>query len=89
MHEERQARGTKRIHPPPASLDSLPDGVMVTAQGHAFTLFAGRAYRWTNDGYASAERLPHIDGVLTPPSTVAIVALGYRPVLHPSISQSR
>jgi hypothetical protein len=87
LHEERQYHGKKRIQPLPASLDSLPDGVMVTAQGSAFTRLAGRAYRWTSEGYASAERLPRIEGVLTPPSTVAVLALGYRPVLHPSISQ--
>jgi hypothetical protein len=85
LHEERQEHGKKRIHSLSASLESLPDGVMVAAQGAAFSLVAGRAYRWTNEGYASAERLPQIDGVLTPPSTVAVLALGYRPVLHPSI----
>jgi hypothetical protein len=86
LHAERLDHGRKRIHPAPASLSELPDGVVVTAAGSAFTLLAGNAYRWTNEGYVPVERLHHIDGLLTPPSTLAAVACGYRPALHPSIA---
>jgi hypothetical protein len=85
LHHERTERGRKRIHPIPGSLAELPDGAMVAADGSAFTLRAGHAHRWTNEGYALPERLQHADGLLTPPSTLMVLGAGYRPVLHPSI----
>jgi hypothetical protein len=89
LHGERMEYGRKRIHEMPAPLSQLPDGVMVVAAGAAFTLMAGDAYRWTNEGYAPAQRLHHIDGLLTPPSTFRALACGYRVVLHPSINPPR
>jgi hypothetical protein len=85
LHHERTERGRKRIHPLPEPLAELPDGAMVAADGSAFTLRAGRAHRWTNEGYAPPEQLRHADGLLTPPSTLMVLRAGYRPVLHPSI----
>jgi hypothetical protein len=85
LHHERVERGRKRVHPIPAPLAELPDGAMVVAAGSAFTLHSGRAYRWTNDGYVSEERLRHADGLLTPPSTLMALGSGYRPAFHPSI----
>jgi hypothetical protein len=85
LHHERVERGRKRVHPIPAPLAELPDGAMVVAAGSAFTLHSGRAYRWTNDGYVSPERLRDADGLLTPPSTLMALGSGYRPALHPSI----
>lgn len=89
LHGERMEHGRKRIHEMPAPLSKLPDGVMVVAAGSAFTLLAGATYQWTNEGYAPAERLHHIDGLLTPPSTLRTLAYGYRVVLHPSINRLR
>jgi hypothetical protein len=85
LHHERTERGRKRIHPLPEPLAELPDGAMVAADGSAVTLRAGRAHRWTNEGYAPPEQLRHADGLLTPPSTLMVLRAGYRPVLHPSI----
>jgi hypothetical protein len=85
LHHERTECGRKRIHPLPVPLAELPDGAMVAAAGSAFTLRAGQAHRWANEGYAPAERLRHADGLLTPPSTLMVLRAGYRPVLHPSI----
>jgi hypothetical protein len=85
LHHERTERGRKRIHPLPVPLAELPDGAMVAADGSAFTLRAGQAHRWTNEGYVQHERLRHADGLLTPPSTLMVLGAGYRPVLHPSI----
>jgi hypothetical protein len=85
LHHERIDYGRKRVHPIPGRLVELPDGAMVVAAGSAFTLHSGRAYRWTNNGYAPPERLRHADGLLTPPSTLMALDLGYRPVLDPSI----
>jgi hypothetical protein len=68
---------------PPAA---LPDGAMVVLAGSAFTVRAGLAHRWTDEAYASPERLVDADGLLTPPSTLMALDAGYRPVLHPSIA---
>ena len=87
LHQERLEQGRKRIHPIGAPLAELPDGTIIVAAGSAFTLCSARAYRWTPDGYAAPERLDHVDGLLTPPSTVRALAAGYRPVLHPSITE--
>jgi hypothetical protein len=86
LHQERVDRSLKRVHPIPGLLAELPDGAMVAAAGSAFTLHSGRAHRWTNDGYAPPERLRHADALLTPPSTLKALDLGYRPALHPSIN---
>jgi hypothetical protein len=86
LHQERIDRSLKRVHPIPGLLAELPDGAMVAAAGSAFTLHSGRAHRWTNDGYAPPERLRHADALLTPPSTLKALDLGYRPALHPSIN---
>lgn len=86
LHHERLEHGRRRVHPIPGPLAALHDGAMVVAEGSAFTLHSGRAYRWTNEGYAPPERLHHADGLLTPPSTLMALSLGYRPALHPSIN---
>jgi len=86
LHVERLAHGRKRLHPVPDPIDRLPSGTMIVVEGSAFTLHAGLAWRWTETGYAAPERLPRADGLLTPPSTLAALASGYRPVLHPSVA---
>src|SRR5262245_61140666 len=86
LHHERMDRGHKRIHPVRGATAALPDGTMVVAAGSAFTLHAGQAHRWTNEGYAAPERLHRAEGLLTPPSTLMALDSGYRPALHPSIN---
>lgn len=85
LHGERLDRRQKRLHPIPSPLAALPDGAVVAAGREAYTLCAGLAYRWTEAGYARAERLSDADGLLTPPSTIGVLLAGYRPVFHPSI----
>ncbi len=58
---------------------------MVVARGKAFTIASGPAFGWTEHGYEPPIELPAADGMLTPPSTLAALAAGYRPVLHPAI----
>lgn len=85
LHRERLDGGRKRIHALAMPLAALPDGAMVVASGAPYTLLAGKAHRWTDEGYAPAERLDRADGLLTPPSTLMALGAGYRPTLHPSI----
>ncbi len=45
--------------------------------------------RWSSKGYVSAGRRPRgikVD-VLTPPSIVAVLKAGYRPLWHPSVDR--
>jgi hypothetical protein len=86
LHAERLVRGRKRLHPLDAALGDLPDGTVVAVGGYAFTLHRGQAYRWTNDGYEHPQVLDRTEWMVTPPATVAALAAGYRPVLHPSIN---
>lgn len=85
LHTERLERGRKRLHAIAVPLADLPDGVIVSVGNEAFTLRAGLAHRWTNEGYAPPQRLAGADWLLTPPSTVMALRAGYQPVLHPSI----
>lgn len=85
LHGERLERRRKRVHPISGPPSALPDGAVVAAGGHAFTLRAGLAHRWTIDGYAPPQRLDKAEALLTPPSTVLTLRAGYRPVFHPSI----
>ncbi|MFC3639831.1 hypothetical protein ACFONL_21040 [Camelimonas fluminis] len=86
LHEERLEQGRKRLHPVTLLLTDLPDGTVVAVNGEAYTLRAGLAHRWTNEGYARPELIHDADWLLTPPSTVMALHAGYRPVLHPSIN---
>jgi hypothetical protein len=88
LHAERvpRIRGTFRWQ---MDVGELPDGAFVTlpdAANRAWLKLNGRLLEWSHAGYARAERWPEADvvEVLTPPSTLAVLRAGYRPVLHPS-----
>ena len=53
-------------------------------------LAGGRVLPWSFAGYAAAVALREDETVevLTPPSSVAAIAAGYRPLLHPSATRS-
>jgi hypothetical protein len=58
---------------------------MIAALGEAYTLAQGGAFRWTERGYQGPLAIPRAAALLTPPSTLAALRAGYRPVLHPSV----
>jgi hypothetical protein len=69
---------------------ALPTGAMVLLDGEPW-LVHGQALRaWSSGGYGAARA--YVAGepltVLTPRATVAVLAGGYRPVLHPSVAQT-
>jgi hypothetical protein len=84
LDAERRVGHSKRLHPMPA--ESLPDGAMIQrADGVCLALRGGRALPWSPAGYGMA--LPRPAGtvaVLTPPTSLAALAGGYRPSWHPS-----
>ena len=72
-------------------IDALPDGAMIDLDGEAYALRGNRLLRWTPWGYVDAKKRPHkvaVD-VLTPPSILAVLAAGYRPLWHPSAGATR
>ena len=84
LDTERRDGRNKRLHDLPMPLERLPDGAMVQAGGDSYLIAAGRALRWSFDGY-SASGLPEGEvRLLTPPSTVRALVAGYRATLHPS-----
>ena len=85
LHRERVGRERRQLtHRAPAG--ELPDGVMIQAGGGAGLWLAGRVWPWSFGGYGvpAAGSVPGTVEVLTPPSTVAAIAAGYRPLVHPS-----
>jgi hypothetical protein len=85
LHGERVTR-TRRQVTRSASAGGLPDGVMVRFHGSTGLLAAGCFRPWSFRGYADPVALPPDKPVelLTPPVTVAAIAAGYRPLVHPS-----
>jgi hypothetical protein len=84
LHGQRLDRGEKRRHALSVPLDSLPDGAMIALGPSAYLLKGGVALLWEADRYRRAGEPDRIDGLLTPPASLAALAAGYRPVLHPS-----
>ena len=82
LHRERLDGRNKRLQPIPGD---LPTGAMLAAGGGAWLIVRGVPWRWGTGGYGKAV-MPAADGLLTPPSTLAALAAGYRPRLHASVS---
>ena len=86
LHRERLEGRGKRLHALPRPIGELPDGAMIASSlDAAFVVVGGKTFRWALSGYASARPGPTA-ALLTPPSTVAALAAGYRPRLHPSLA---
>ncbi len=83
LHAERLDRKVKRIHR--RDIDTLPDAAMIAIDGAAFAVRGGSLLRWAQTGYAETASRPRavtVD-VLTPPSILAVLQRGYRPLWHP------
>jgi hypothetical protein len=75
-----QARGS-------ADLAGLPDGAFVlTPDGDAALVRGDALHPWSHRGYGPPRPRPRsqLVRVLTPPPSLAALAAGYRPILHPS-----
>ena len=85
LHTDRlTGPGVRRTHQAP--LARLPSGVMVDLGGTPWLVNGGRLLAWTPGGYL--ERPAEVPAgpvtVITPRATVAVLAAGYQPVVHPS-----
>ena len=84
LHAQRLAGRAKRTYRAPFA--SLPDGTYVLFDGAPRLLWEGALLEWTDGGYAGRRSRPaRADAeVLTPEATVAVLAAGYRPAIHPT-----
>jgi len=85
LHADRLAGpGIRRTYAAP--LGGLPDGVVVEVDGSPRLVFGGGLLAWAPGGYRDREAAGPATTVtvITPRATVATLAAGYRPVLHPS-----
>jgi hypothetical protein len=85
LHQERvDRRRRQRTHQ--AAAADLPDGVLIRAGGRTGLLLAGQLRPWSFGGYGATDGAVPARAVevLTPPSIVAAIAAGYRPLVHPT-----
>ena len=86
LHTERVDPRSRRQLTRPALVGDLPDGVMVRQGGAPGLLVGGRVLEWSFAGYGASVRSgpATVVELLTPPATVAAIAAGYHPLVHPS-----
>jgi hypothetical protein len=84
LHDDRLAGpGIRRSYQAP--LAELPEGTMVEHQDAPYLLYGGRLLAWTPGGYLGGPPEPAATvTVITPRATVAVLAAGYHPVIHPT-----
>lgn len=88
LHAERLASGGSPAPLSENEVRALPDGAMVAAGGRAFAMRGGALRPWSFSGYG--EGPPHCRGLplgitlITPPTTVAVLRAGFRPVWYES-----
>lgn len=86
LHAARVESRSRRQRTSRAPAGTLPDGVMIRHGGGPGLLTGGRVLPWSFTGYQApvALRQDAMVEVLTPAPSVAAIAAGYRPILHPS-----
>ncbi len=86
LHAERTDRSRRKLTHIREVAD-LPEGVMVRVAHGPSLLVDGQLRPWSLTGYGSPMPAPSAGRVevLTPPSIVATLAAGYRPLIHPSV----
>ena len=85
LHAERVDRRRTKLTRP-AVFGELPDGAMVSYRGQPALVTDNALRPWSFDGYGQALPISRDVSVtlLTPPSIVAALAAGYRPLVHPT-----
>ncbi|NKB60307.1 MAG: hypothetical protein GKS00_28710 [Alphaproteobacteria bacterium] len=87
LHAERIDPKTRLQQRWTAALDDLPPGTFIEVDGVPHLVQADGLRRWSWRGYdAPITRSASDVTVLTPPSSVAVLRAGYKPVLHASAS---
>ncbi len=89
LHAERTDRNRHtRTHL--RDVAGLPEGVMIRTGDGVSLLVEGQLRSWSLTGYGGPRPAPSSGRVevLTPPSIVAALAAGYRPLIHPTAAGS-
>jgi hypothetical protein len=86
LHGERVDPRSRRQRTRPAAFGELPGGVMVRHGGTVGLVLDDGMLPWSFAGYQPAVAIAPAAAVelLTPPATVAAIAAGYHPLVHPS-----
>jgi hypothetical protein len=89
LHRERVENRLKRLWR--ARLGDLPDGAMIARGGRAYAVRSGALLPWSFGGYGAPAPLEPgaVADVLTPPSTVAALERGYRPLWPEDLKRAR
>jgi len=84
LHRERVDAGSRAPRHWTAPLGALPDGAFIEINGAAHLVLKAMPRRWSWRGYGPAVRMVKDETVtvLTPRSSVLVLAAGYRPWLH-------
>jgi hypothetical protein len=88
LHEERLTKVHGQRHHD-TRLRDLPDGTFVLLDGEPFLVLGPELLRWTPGGYR--QRVARPDGratLITPPSLVSVLGLGWQPELVPFLHPS-
>jgi hypothetical protein len=86
LHAERVQSRTRRKVTRAAVAGDLPDGAMISRTGTLGLWCGGSMLPWSIEGYGAPVPVDAACEVtlLTPPSIVAALRAGYRPMVHPS-----
>jgi hypothetical protein len=86
LHAERVDPRTRRKVTRTAAAGDLPDGAMISHAGTVGLWCDGCVLPWSFEGYGApaAVGAESVVTLLTPPSIVAALRAGYRPMAHPS-----
>jgi hypothetical protein len=85
LHGARLDPATRRQARHERPLETLPDGTMIEREGRAWLVLDARLLPWSHAGYGMPEaRGTGSVSVITPAPSVASLAAGYTPLLHPS-----
>lgn len=86
LHRERLVSGTHQRRTHELSWNDLPDGTFVIIDGTPAVVVDDHLAEWTHDGYGRRHARPPAGpaSVLTPPSTVAALRVGYGAQIDPS-----
>jgi hypothetical protein len=86
LHAQRIDPRTRLQRTTRGRFAELPDGAIVRHGDLIGLVQGGRVLPWSFDGYVTPVPVDADAAVevLTPPSTIAVLASGYRPAMHPS-----
>jgi hypothetical protein len=86
LHADRlREPGVRRTFTAEAS--ELPDGAMAEIDGQYWLAFGGQLLAWSPGGYGERRPARGPVTVITPRATVAVLAAGYRPIVHTSAAE--